>query len=130
MAIRSRSVVIAGHPTTLRLERPYWQWLRVIGAVRGLSVSRLIEDIGRNRSPGLNWSAAIRLYVAGYFYGSSPYQDQALIDPHSKLTVLIGPVRNIDRSLQRGRRALQVVDEMDERYGTRRGTRKARPRAA
>jgi predicted DNA-binding ribbon-helix-helix protein len=127
MAIKSRGVVINGHPTSLRLEPTFWKLLRVAAVECGCSITRLIESIAVARHPKQNLSSAIRVYIAGYFYGAAPHQ--VLVDPTSKLAMRLAPARNLDRSRQQGRRALRVKDdEVDERYGTR--ARPLRPRAA
>ena len=60
-AIRKRSVIIAGHKTSVSLEEPFWKELARIAAARGLSVSALIGEIDRTRSGNL--SSALRLLV-------------------------------------------------------------------
>jgi predicted DNA-binding ribbon-helix-helix protein len=59
--LSKRSVVIAGHRTSLSLEEAFWQVLKAIAAERGLAVARLIEEIDRSRSGNL--SSAARLFV-------------------------------------------------------------------
>lgn len=59
--IRKRSVVIAGHATSVSIESEFWEALREIAAARGLSVTQLIAEIDDARSGNL--SSAIRLFV-------------------------------------------------------------------
>jgi predicted DNA-binding ribbon-helix-helix protein len=59
--LRKRSVVIAGHRTSLSLEEPFWTALKEIAARRGLSLARLIAEIDATRSGNL--SSAARVYV-------------------------------------------------------------------
>ncbi len=59
--VRKRSVLIAGHKTSVSLEEAFWDELRAIAAARGLPLGRLIEEIDTAR--GGNLSSAIRLYV-------------------------------------------------------------------
>ncbi|MDF2764067.1 MAG: hypothetical protein K0S81_1061 [Rhodospirillales bacterium] len=59
--LRKRSIVIAGHRTSLSLEQPFWDALKEIAARRGLSLARLIAEIDATRSGNL--SSAARLYV-------------------------------------------------------------------
>ena len=61
--LRKRSVVIAGHRTSLSIEQPFWDALRGIAAARHISLNRLIEDIDRERTGGGNLSSAVRVYV-------------------------------------------------------------------
>lgn len=59
--IRKRSVVVAGHRTSISVEDAFWQALQDIAAARGVSVNQLIAAIDRNRQGNL--SSAIRLFV-------------------------------------------------------------------
>ncbi len=63
--LRKRSVMIAGHATSISLEDAFWQALNEIAAAEGLSVNALVTRIDRERGadgPG-NLSSAIRVYV-------------------------------------------------------------------
>lgn len=60
-APRKRSVVIAGHRTSVSVEEPFWQALREIARERGIPLARLVAEIDRDREGNL--SSAIRLYV-------------------------------------------------------------------
>ncbi len=60
-AVRKRSVIIAGHKTSVSLEEPFWEELAAIAAARGESISRLIGEIDRTRNGNL--SSALRLLV-------------------------------------------------------------------
>ena len=59
--IRKRSVVIAGHRTSISVENAFWQALLAIAMARGLSANKLITGIDRERRGNL--SSAIRLFV-------------------------------------------------------------------
>ena len=59
--VRKRSIVIAGHATSITIEDPFWDALKSIARQQGLSLPRLIEDIDEKR--GTNLSSALRLYV-------------------------------------------------------------------
>jgi predicted DNA-binding ribbon-helix-helix protein len=56
-----RSVLIAGHHTSVSLEDDFWAALKEIAETRGVSLNRLIAEIDRDR--GGNLSSAIRLFV-------------------------------------------------------------------
>jgi predicted DNA-binding ribbon-helix-helix protein len=60
-AMRKRSVVIAGHRTSVSLETAFWSGLKEIAEHRGISVNRLVETIDAAR--GTNLSSAIRVFV-------------------------------------------------------------------
>lgn len=58
---RKRSVVVAGHRTSLSLEEPFWRDLTAVAAARGLSVNALVAAIDCDRCGNL--SSALRLFV-------------------------------------------------------------------
>jgi predicted DNA-binding ribbon-helix-helix protein len=60
-SIRKRSVMIAGHPTSLTLEQPFWEALREVARRRGTSLNALIGGIDAARRGNL--SSALRLFV-------------------------------------------------------------------
>ncbi len=59
--LRKRSVLVAGHKTSVSLEAAFWDELRAIAAARDLSLNALIAEIDQSRSGNL--SSAIRLHV-------------------------------------------------------------------
>jgi predicted DNA-binding ribbon-helix-helix protein len=59
-----RSIIIAGHKTSVSLEDAFWQELKGIAASREMTLSRLVGKIDSSRQHG-NLSSAIRLFVLG-----------------------------------------------------------------
>jgi predicted DNA-binding ribbon-helix-helix protein len=59
--IRKRSVLIAGHSTSLSLEEPFWDDLREIARARATSLNALVAAVDGER--GGNLSSALRLFV-------------------------------------------------------------------
>ncbi|MFN4283327.1 MAG: ribbon-helix-helix domain-containing protein [Alphaproteobacteria bacterium] len=59
--VRKRSVLIAGHKTSVSLEEAFWDELRAAAAEKNMPLGKLIEEIDTAR--GGNLSSAIRLYV-------------------------------------------------------------------
>jgi predicted DNA-binding ribbon-helix-helix protein len=57
-----RSLVVAGHRTSVSLEDAFWRRLRFIAAERGLSLNSLAAMIDASRD-GANLSSAIRVFV-------------------------------------------------------------------
>jgi predicted DNA-binding ribbon-helix-helix protein len=57
-----RSIVIAGHKTSVSLEDAFWDALKDIATNQDLTLSDLVADIDSTRAQG-NLSSAIRLYV-------------------------------------------------------------------
>lgn len=64
--ITKRSIVIAGHKTSVSLEDEFWQSLKEIVRGRNVTLSFLVADIDARRPHG-NLSSAIRLFVLDYF---------------------------------------------------------------
>jgi predicted DNA-binding ribbon-helix-helix protein len=61
--MKKRSVLIAGHPTSVSLEEEFWDALKAEAATRNVSVNALIEEIDAGRAGNL--SSAIRVFVLG-----------------------------------------------------------------
>jgi predicted DNA-binding ribbon-helix-helix protein len=57
-----RSIVIAGHKTSVSLEDAFWQGLKEIAGERDVTLSELVAAIDSERRHG-NLSSAIRLFV-------------------------------------------------------------------
>ena len=60
--VAKRSVMIAGHRTSVSLEAEFWAALQEIARARALSVQALIGAIDAERG-GRNLSSAIRVHV-------------------------------------------------------------------
>jgi predicted DNA-binding ribbon-helix-helix protein len=61
-----RSIVIAGHKTSVSLEDAFWQGLKEIATGREMTLSDLVATIDTDRHGG-NLSSAIRLFVLDYY---------------------------------------------------------------
>ena len=61
-----RSIVIAGHKTSVSLEDAFWQGLKEIAVGRDLTLSDLVATIDTERQHG-NLSSAIRLFVLDFY---------------------------------------------------------------
>ena len=61
-----RSIVIAGHKTSVSLEDAFWKELKEIANGRELTLSDLVVSIDTDRHHG-NLSSAIRLFVLDHF---------------------------------------------------------------
>jgi predicted DNA-binding ribbon-helix-helix protein len=69
-SVLKRSIVIAGHRTSVSLEDKFWDSLKEIASERGMTLAELVAAIDANRQHA-NLSSAIRLFVLGV------YRDQA-----------------------------------------------------
>ena len=61
-----RSIVIAGHKTSVSLEDAFWKGLKDIATDRELTLSDLVASIDTDRHHG-NLSSAIRLFVLDHY---------------------------------------------------------------
>jgi predicted DNA-binding ribbon-helix-helix protein len=61
-----RSIVIAGHKTSVSLEDAFWKGLKEIAMGRDLTLSELVAAIDSERAQG-NLSSALRLFVLDHF---------------------------------------------------------------
>jgi len=61
--IVKRSVSIAGHRTSISLERPFWDGLKELACSRKVSVNELIRQIDQKRAEDENLSSALRVFV-------------------------------------------------------------------
>src|SRR6516164_5371885 len=64
--IVKRSIMIAGHKTSISLEDDFWQALKKIAARRDMRLSELVTAIDAERMHP-NLSSAIRLFVLGFY---------------------------------------------------------------
>jgi predicted DNA-binding ribbon-helix-helix protein len=61
-----RSIVIAGHKTSVSLEDAFWKGLKEIASGRGLTLSQMVGEIDSARAQG-NLSSALRLFVLDHY---------------------------------------------------------------
>jgi len=64
--IVKRTIVIAGHKTSVSLEDEFWNALKVIAGERDMRAWELVTSIDSNRRHD-NLSSAIRLFVLNYY---------------------------------------------------------------
>jgi predicted DNA-binding ribbon-helix-helix protein len=72
-----RSIVVAGHKTSVSLEEAFWSGMKEISSARDMTLSELVGEIDGGRQQG-NLSSAIRLFVLDYF--RSRAADQPKLD--------------------------------------------------
>lgn len=69
-----RSIVIAGHKTSVSLEDAFWSGLKEIAMERAMTLSELVASIDTGRQHG-NLSSAIRLFVLDHYRGGTYAHD-------------------------------------------------------
>jgi predicted DNA-binding ribbon-helix-helix protein len=82
-----RSIVIAGHKTSVSLEDAFWNGLKDIAAMRNMSLSDLVATIDDGRHQG-NLSSAIRLFVLDYYRRLSRGEDMQAGPAHDNLVAV------------------------------------------
>jgi predicted DNA-binding ribbon-helix-helix protein len=65
-SVSKRSIVIAGHKTSVSLEDVFWNCLKEIASERGMPLGHLVAAIDADRNHA-NLSSAIRLFVLGVY---------------------------------------------------------------
>jgi predicted DNA-binding ribbon-helix-helix protein len=64
--VTKRSIVVAGHKTSVSLEDAFWKGLKEIASGRDLTLSDMVSAIDSARLSG-NLSSAIRLFVLDHY---------------------------------------------------------------
>jgi predicted DNA-binding ribbon-helix-helix protein len=64
--VAKRSIVVAGHKTSVSLEDAFWNGLKEIAMGRELTLSELVAAIDSERAQG-NLSSALRLFVLDHY---------------------------------------------------------------
>lgn len=83
-----RSIVIAGHKTSVSLEDAFWASLKEIATARDLTLSDLVATIDTSRHAG-NLSSAIRLFVLDHYRARAANgQPTGTREPSSEHSVL------------------------------------------
>jgi predicted DNA-binding ribbon-helix-helix protein len=95
-----RSIVIAGHKTSISLEDAFWKALKDIAIARHATLSDLVASIDSERQHG-NLSSAIRLFVLDHYQsktlghvssaGVSPAVGGASVNPTPREMMLVPP---------------------------------------
>ena len=62
MDLKKRSILVAGHATSVSLEEEFWQELKSMAAARGVSINVLITQIDATRDVR-NLCSALRVAV-------------------------------------------------------------------
>jgi predicted DNA-binding ribbon-helix-helix protein len=65
-----RSIVLAGHKTSVSLEDEFWNALKEIAGDRHVTFSELVSDIDAQRQHD-NLSSTLRLFVLEYYRGKA-----------------------------------------------------------
>ena len=72
--VAKRSIVVAGHKTSVSLEDAFWKALKEIAGEREITLSDLVASIDSQRHHG-NLSSAIRLFVLDFYRSQASGHD-------------------------------------------------------
>lgn len=61
--VEKRSVTIRGHRTSYSLEKPFYDDLVAIAALRNMTLAALVAEVDAQRPRDANLSSALRLFV-------------------------------------------------------------------
>lgn len=81
-----RSIVIAGHKTSVSLEDAFWKGLKEIALNRRMTLSDLVATIDAERQHG-NLSSAIRLFVLDHYQARTHARGDAGQAPREMMIV-------------------------------------------
>jgi len=70
-AVTKRSVTLRGRRTSISLEAPFWEMIRVAARENDLTISVLVDHIDRARGDN-NLSSALRVFAFLYVQGAIP----------------------------------------------------------
>jgi predicted DNA-binding ribbon-helix-helix protein len=79
-----RSIVIAGHKTSVSLEDAFWRALKEIAITRRVTLSDLVGSIDSERQHG-NLSSAIRLFVLDHYQGRTNNDNETASPPGGEI---------------------------------------------
>jgi len=74
-SVVKRSIVVAGHKTSVSLEDAFWKTFKQIADGRHMTLSELAAAIDSARQHG-NLSSAIRLFVLDFYRGQISEQEK------------------------------------------------------
>ena len=75
--VAKRSIVVAGHKTSVSLEDAFWKALKEIAGQREITLSDLVASIDSQRHHG-NLSSAIRLFVLEFYRHQTEQHDDSV----------------------------------------------------
>lgn len=85
-----RSIVIAGHKTSVSLEDAFWKSLKEIAGGRDATLSDLVASIDSERRHG-NLSSAIRLFVLDHYRSQIPTSAAEMKNPRDTIGMRSAP---------------------------------------
>jgi predicted DNA-binding ribbon-helix-helix protein len=81
-----RSVVIAGHKTSVSLEDAFWKAVKEIAIAHGTTLSNVVSSIDAERKCG-NLSSGIRLFVLDFYRSRRRKEPTGQSDPPTLISL-------------------------------------------
>ena len=79
-----RSIVVAGHKTSVSLEDAFWNGLKEIARERHMNLSELVAEIDAQRQPG-NLSSTLRLFVLDFYRTQLSHNNEGRDETHEMI---------------------------------------------
>jgi predicted DNA-binding ribbon-helix-helix protein len=92
-----RSIVIAGHKTSVSLEDAFWRGLKDIATSRRVTLSDLVGSIDSERKHG-NLSSAIRLFVLNHYQARPGHEGQTRPSPAREMIMMPAQAASVLRA--------------------------------
>lgn len=108
-AVVKRSIVIAGHKTSVSLEDDFWNALKEIKRSNNMTLSGLVADIDVRRLHA-NLSSAIKIFVLHHF------RSQTHQGVHPQTSGRIGPGAEMPQLAHVGRPSKPVNGQISEQF--------------
>jgi predicted DNA-binding ribbon-helix-helix protein len=112
-AVVKRSIVIAGHKTSVSLEDDFWNALKEIKRSHNMTLSGLVADIDVRRLHA-NLSSAIRIFVLHHFRSQTSQDSHAQVAQASADRIESGA--ELSRLARAGRPTRQVNGQLSEQF--------------
>ena len=88
-----RSIVVAGHKTSVSLEDAFWNGLKDIARERHMNLSEVVAEIDAQRQPG-NLSSALRLFVLDFYRTQLSHNNEGRDETHEMIGQDLPPLRD------------------------------------
>jgi predicted DNA-binding ribbon-helix-helix protein len=112
-AVVKRSIVIAGHKTSVSLEDDFWNALKEIKKSNNMTLSGLVADIDVRRLHA-NLSSAIRIFVLHHFRSQTSQSSRPQVPLTSSVSVEAGA--EMSQLGHAGRPQRQVNGRISEQF--------------
>jgi predicted DNA-binding ribbon-helix-helix protein len=70
LSVKKRSIIVAGHKTSVSVEDPFWDALGAIAGERKLNMSEIVTSIDEKKISS-NLSSSIRLFVLDHYVSAA-----------------------------------------------------------